>query len=918
VIERLLTVGRTGRLVSLVVLVTVSVAAALQLDAFKIDRSDDRLISKTDPGWTHFHQMQADFGAEESVLVYLRARDLWTTERLKELQQVTFDLEDTPGITSVSSLLSATNIRDKGEFVDAGPLMALVPDSAERLAELRDDALYSPIMRRTFISSDGLATMISIGYEDDPDDPEHELHVFELIENGVAPLRKNFEVVFQLGRPRLNVEIDTGLFQDLRRLIPLSVAILVVIITLFLKSGRIVPVPLVTSGISLLWTFGFMAVAGIPLTLLTAMIPALVVVVGSVEDVHLLAAYLDGLKPGNGGARARAIEHMAKHVGLPILITSLTTATGFIANVVTEIPLIFEFAIASAFAMVANLIVTALSVPLLLHWCGPRVNPLQRDKGVPGGVIGAVVRIVESASEKHPGMIIVGTIAVLAWFGSNIPNVRVNNDPLSYFPTEHPFVSDANTVHEDLAGLHVFSVTLKSAVPGLFETSEWIKKIAAVQKLLDRQGLFDKTQSLADLMSLMHQEMHQGDKAYFDVPDLADEVDLYLSSFTRDDLEPFVTEDYTTARISVRHNLTNSVLVNQTIDDISARLPTILGPDIDYALTGKNLMVNRAAESLMKGQISSLLLILFIIFVLFSVLYTSWLAGLLSLVPNVIPIVLNFGLMGFLGVPLNPGTAMVAAIAIGVAVDDTIHLMARFGAESKLHLDERDAVRASIRGESVPIISTSVALALGFAALALSQFSIVAQFGLLAAATMIYAAVADLLIMPILLRHLRLATVWDIVALQLDRNVLVNCTLFRNMSQFAIKKVVVLSDIQDFKAEDVIIEQGSISSGMYVVLEGEAEVKVRRDNIELYIDDIGPGGIFGEIGFSGEGVERSATITGRGPVSVVRLDAESMQKGLRFYPRIAARLHQNISNILAARLIESHDRLADTVRIHLG
>ena len=342
-------------------------------------------------------------------------------------------------------------------------------------------------------------------------------------------------------------------------------------------------------------------------------------------------------------------------------------------------------------------------------------------------------------------------------------------------------------------------------------------------------------------------------------------------------------------------------------------MPTILGPDIEFAVTGKNLMVNRAAESLMKGQIASLILILFIIFVLFTVLYTSWLAGLLALVPNLIPIVLNFGLMGFLGVPLNPGTAMVAAIAIGVAVDDTIHLMTRFGTESKLHLDERDAVRATIRGEAVPIVSTSIALALGFGVLSLSNFSIVAQFGLLAGATMIYAAVADLLIMPILLRHLRLATVWDIVALQLDRQVLVNCPLFRGMSQYQVKKVVVLSHIEDYASGEVMIEQGTVSSGMYVVLRGRANISITGDDInhDIVEIEIAPGDIVGEIGFSGDNVKRTATVTAKEPMTVVRLEAGSTRKGLRFYPRIAARLHQNISNILGARLRESHQRFLE-------
>ena len=508
------------------------------------------------------------------------------------------------------------------------------------------------------------------------------------------------------------------------------------------------------------------------------------------------------------------------------------------------------------------------------------------------------------------------TVVVLAVVGSRAVDIYVDNDPLSYFPPQHPFVRDANTVHDDLAGLQVFSVTLTAAQPDYFRSTEGLLKIDAVQSLLDNQGLYDKTISLATLMSLMNQEFNAGNTRFFRVAESQDDLDLYLSTLTRADLESFVTEDFRTARISVRHNVTDSVRLNTAVDEMRDLLPAVIGEDIEIAFTGKNLMVNRAAESLMSGQISSLLLILTIIFVLFSVLYTSWLAGLLALVPNLIPIVLNFGLMGYLGVPLNPDTAMVAAIAIGVAVDDTIHLMTRFGTESKRHVDELDAVRATVRGEAVPIVSTSLALALGFGALALSNFSIVAQFGLLAAMTMLYAATADLLIMPILLRHLRLATVWDIVALQLDREVLVKCPLFQGMSQFDVKKVVVLSDIQEFAPGETIIEQGTISRGMYVVLKGLGDVSIERDDINLNIDEIGPGDIVGEIGFSGADVERTASVTAREPMAVVRLDAEGAHKGLRFYPRIAARLHQNISNILGARLLESHQRLMDSVRIN--
>ena len=267
-----------------------------------------------------------------------------------------------------------------------------------------------------------------------------------------------------------------------------------------------------------------------------------------------------------------------------------------------------------------------------------------------------------------------------------------------------------------------------------------------------------------------------------------------------------------------------------------------------------------------------------------------------------------------LGVPLNPATAMVAAIVIGVAVDDTIHLMTRFGVESRSHLSESEAVRATIRGQAVPIISTSVALALGFSVLTFSNFSVVAQFGLLAAAAMIYAMVSDLMLMPILLRKLRLATVWDIVALKLDRDVLVKCPLFQGMSPYQTKKVALLSHMQDFDTGETIIKRGERSSGMYVLLKGAAQVQFDQDEQPLDLDTLKPGDVFGEIGFSGTGVERTATVVAIEPISVVRLDEATTHKGLRFYPRLASRLHRNISNILGVRLMESHNRLADAVR----
>ena len=915
-IEKLFTLGSRGRWGMALLLVVLSALAASQLPHLRIDRSDAKLVGEEADGWSDLLQMERDFGADHGVLIYLRADNLWTEERLKAIQNVGFALEEVPGVTSVKTLLDATNIRDKGDYVDAGPLIDIVPSTPEELAQAKDDALYSPLIRETFIAEDGHATALALSYQANPDDPRHELRMHAAIEEKIAPLRPLFREVFQLGWPRLSHEIDRGLMADLELLTPLSVMVLLITVTFFLRSVRVVPIPLITAGITILWTLGFMAAVDIPVTLLTAILPALIIVVGSVEDVHLASSYLEGLDGENPGLRKRAVDHMARHVGPAILITSFTTVIGFASNVITEIPMIREFSIAAAFAMGANLVVTVAAMPIMLHSFGPLRNPLRTANEVPAGLIGWVVRRVEFLTEQHARKVVVAFVLVLGVAAAQIVNLKVNNDPMTYFHEKHAFVEHASTVHEDLSGLKSFGIILRAREKGWFKTSEGLETIARVQSVVASEPIYDKTLSLADLMALMHQEMHKGDKAFNVVPKDQTDFDLYLSSMPRSELASFVTEDFSVAQIQVRHDVSDSGALNAAVDKLLEVLPALVGDNATFAVTAKDLMINRAAESLIEGEFYSLALILTVIFCLFSFLYTSWHAGVLALVPNLIPIVLNFGVMSYLGVPLNPGTAMVAAIAIGLAVDDTIHLMTRFGAESRLRLDEREAVRATIRGESVPVLTTAVALALGFAVFGLSGFRIVAEFGLLAAGTMVYAAMSDLMLMPILLKHLRLATVWDIVNLKVDEAVLNHCPLFRGMSPYQIKKIILLSDMLEFGPGDALIRQGESSTGMFVLLAGTVDVIIQRDGAEMVVDRGKPGDLFGEIGFASRDVARTATIIATSRVSAIRLDAERAQRGMRFYPGIAIRLFRNISRVLGARLVASHERLLRTPDMH--
>ena len=391
---------------------------------------------------------------------------------------------------------------------------------------------------------------------------------------------------------------------------------------------------------------------------------------------------------------------------------------------------------------------------------------------------------------------------------------------------------------------------------------------------------------------------------------MKNEIDEYLLLFQRSELERYVSPDYRKANIVVRHRLSDSEDLNRYLRELREELTRTLPEEMTFKITGKNLMINRAAESLFSGQVDSLIMLIIVIFLIMSFLFTSPVAGLISLVPNLIPVVFCFGVMGLFGIPLNPGTATVAAIAVGIAIDDTIHLMTRYGENCRIEPDLFKASILTIRGEAVPVISTSISLACGFATLLLSGFNIVLQFGVLAASTMIFALFSDLLVSPILLRFVRLVGMWDILVMKINKDVLINSPLFKGMSVYQIKKAILLSQMHEFKDPETVIRQGEKTSNMYLVLSGKIDIVRDDGGKEIKIQTMNPGEVFGEVAFAGE-IERTASARAIGPSEMISLDSQSIEQSLRFYPRISKKLFENMCEILSIKLAKTSERLSN-------
>jgi len=285
-----------------------------------------------------------------------------------------------------------------------------------------------------------------------------------------------------------------------------------------------------------------------------------------------------------------------------------------------------------------------------------------------------------------------------------------------------------------------------------------------------------------------------------------------------------------------------------------------------------------------------------------SALFMSVKAGLLSLVPNVVPVLYGFGLMGLLDIPLSTGTAMIATIAIGIAVDDTVHNMVTYSRQLNEHHDERTAVVRTMAIQFRPIVFVSMALASGFAVLAFSRFVPTMHLGLMSAFVMIAAMVSELVLSPILMASTRLVTVWDMILIRMNRELVRRAPLFEGLSRWEARKVVLTGMLQSFAPGEYAIRRGEQGHDLYMVVAGRLVViDSDLDGNERVLSIVEPGGVFGETGMVSDGY-RTFSARAESATEVLRLDFEALDRLRKRFPFTAAKVFRNLARILGERL----------------
>ena len=875
---------------------------------FKIvwDPSVKGMIVRGNEAHRYYTESVALFGTDDVSSIFVSDRNLFTPEKLRTLARMIHALAEIDGVARTESMFSFLLVEPDGEGgLQPVPDMGWIPDTREDALAIRHGAIHNPILVNNLISADGNTVVVNIYWTPALANQGLEVYCATRIDKVLEDYAGAFQELFQFGLPDLNRALSRSIVRDLTGMVPVSVAVLLLVLGLCMRSAQGVLLPFASAALSVTWTLGFMGYAGIPINILTAIVIPLLFAVGSTEEVHIISEFRQA--SAQGKARRSAVEEVIEKTGTAVTLTALTTFLGFLATTTNQISLLRQFGFAASFGLLANPVITALLTP-------PFLGILTRRNEKPGPVrecgrserlfsaLGA--RIVSLCNRRKKTLLVI-------WFGSTILavlftfEVSEDNNPLGYFRPSADIVKRSHIVGERLSGSQTFQVRISGGSGGTFLQPEKIRQIWKLQKYLRECGVFATSVSIADFIAYLHMMSHDGNPEFFSIPEEEETIAEYMRYLVPQWPTRHMNRDLSQASITVFHNIRSGPGLQEAMKSLDQFISEEMDPHLIVRTTGRSVLVNQAATTMTIGQIESISIILAAILVIMSFLFYSFRAGLLSLIPNIVPIALLFGTMGLFGIPLNVGTAMVAAISIGIAVDNTIHMMYRYSREVR-RLNSVDlAIEACIRKEIRPVVVSTVGLTLGFATLSLSAFSPVAWFGLLSALVMVFAGAADLLLTPVLLSKIQVITLWDIFRISLRKEVLEDVELFLDMKPGQIRKFVLMGKLNEANPGDLIMKQGDRGDDMLLVLEGQARVFVTEaaTGRETVLSAATPGMVVGEMALM-TGVTRTASIVAETPMTYITYDRTTIERVKQHAPKIASQLFLNLSSIMVHRLQE--------------
>lgn len=697
-----------------------------------------------------YQQLKEKFGNDEFFIIAIEADEIFSAPVMKIIADITEAMES---LAEVHDVVSLTNVDDVEGFEDGfqvGKFLEEMPDSVDEFTRKREQALANPLYSGAFISSDAKVASIVVWPEDHADDGQLRKRLLSQTDKIIARYHGQVKSIRVAGWTVINLGLSESMQEDILTLMPLTYFLLIFAVYFLFGSWWLTFLSFLVITFCLGSTLGAFTILDITLNNVTVIVIPLVMAIALCDIVHIFAYMKKGALHGSTDSR-EALRLIIKAVLVPCFLTSITTAFGFLSLGVSDIPPIKQFGVIGSVGIVFQFLFSFFFLPPLLLLIPAEKVFVAADRSAQGLVQRICCWLSAFVVERRNLILVIsGSIAAFCIWA--LPRIVVDTNPVDYFRSWSQIRKDLSFVEEHLSGTVNMDVYFRvEDNKRSFTEPDKLRVIQSVQNYLKTLPEVDKTVSFVDFIEDMNESFHDEQRQYRIIPDTQDAIEQYLLLYDSEDLNDFVTEDYQEARINLRLNVHSTGDHEAVASHIRNHIGGVVHPGIEIRVGGWAVQWAAMTSALVDGQVMSLLLALAVISVTMVLSLGSVPLGLLSLIPNVLPILINFAVMMVCSIPLDTGTAMIAAVVIGIAVDDTIHFLTSFKHRVAAGESVEQAVKDTLIQKGPAMASSTIILCIGFSVLIFGSFTSVAYFGFLTTVVMLSALVGDLLLMPALL-----------------------------------------------------------------------------------------------------------------------------------------------------------------------
>ena len=780
-----------NKIKTIVLVLAIVISLASQMKYLHMDTSTEGFLHKKDPLRIEYNIFRDQFGRDEKILIAIQSPNIFTIDFLKKLNKLHRELENNlPFIDEVNSLINARNTRGTIDSLIVDDLFEELPTTQKALETKRQLAVNNPILKDLMLDEKGTMTTIIIDtqtyssldkngniikqtnnedeFEDDSVEVTNEPKKYLTDKENNQIVKKVNEIVAQYQSEDFNIlisgsavissELKSSMTSDMQKFIKLVIVVMIIFLSLMFRRISGVILPLITVVFTVITALSLMAIFDAPVTVVTQILPSFLLAVTIGAAIHLLSIFFKEFNLTKD--KKQALRYAMGHSGLAIVMTSITTAAGLWSFSFSELAPVSDLGIFASAGVVIGLLFTLVLLPALLS--AIRLKPkdiVMLDDNEVKTPMDKILAKIANISVSYPKQIIFISTIIIVVSIAIASQLRFSHKPIVWFDEQHPVRVATSLVDDKLKG----SVTLEIIVDtqkenGLYEPSilnaidDFSKKIIDIKS---EKYFVGKTLSLVDIIKETNKALNENKKEFYTIPQdkdmIAQELLLFENSGS-DDLEDFVDSGFSKARITVKLPYIDALDYTQLIAKINEEIKIHFENKAQVTVTGTSNLLARIMDAAIHSSAISYMLALVLITIMMLILIGDVKIGLISMIPNIAPILVMTTVMVLFDMPLDMFTMLIGAIAIGLAVDDTVHFMHNFRKYEMIHNDIDKAVKLTLLTTGRAMIVTTIVLSFGFFVFMGASMSNIFNFGLLTGIAIIVAVLADFLLVPALMK----------------------------------------------------------------------------------------------------------------------------------------------------------------------